>query len=80
MIISVYFVFSVVTCNNTAVDNTTRNPTTDTVNANTDVNYTCNDGYSHTGGDLNRICTGSGQLTGLPPICTRKLTSTFYEF
>jgi len=75
MIITVKFAFQVVTCNNTAVENTTRKPATDTVNANTVVTYTCTDGYSHTGGDFNRTCNGSGQLTGRPPICSRKLTS-----
>ena len=49
------------------------------MDAYTGVIFTCNDGYNHTGGDLVRTCNGSGQLTGRPPICTRKLRSTFYE-
>ena len=36
------------------------------------VEYTCDPGYTHTGGDLIRNCTIDGSLTGSPPVCTRK--------
>ena len=68
-------IFSAVTCNTSKIENATMYPDMDTVNANTTVIYNCSDGYTHTGGDLNRTCNGSGQWTGRPPICTGKLLS-----
>jgi len=66
--------FLAVTCNNTAVDNSIVDPAKDTVVVNATVTYTCNDGFTHTCGDLVRTCTGSGQMTGRPPICASKLS------
>ena len=60
-----------VICTNPAVDNSIRDPANDQVVVKTHVSYTCNYGYSHTGGDLVRTCNGSGQLIGNPPICSR---------
>ena len=67
-------IFLAVTCNNTAVDNSIVDPAKDTVVVNATVTYTCNDGFTHTCGDLVRTCTGSGQMTGSPPICASKLS------
>ena len=43
------------------------------VDYNSDVTYTCQDGYSHTAGDLTRTCKADGSLTGTTPFCTGKL-------
>ena len=43
------------------------------VDYNSNVTYTCEDGYSHTAGDLTRSCNADGSLTGSPPVCTSKL-------
>ena len=40
---------------------------------NTDVEYTCHPGYTHTEGDLIRTCLDDCSLTGSPPVCTSKL-------
>ena len=37
------------------------------------VTYTCEDGYSHTSGDLTRRCNADGSLTGTTPVCTSEL-------
>ena len=39
----------------------------------TDVEYTCDLGYTHTEGDIIRACKAEGSLTGSPPVCTSKL-------
>ena len=39
----------------------------------TDVEYTCDPGYTHMAGDLIRTCLDDGSLTGSPPVCTSKL-------
>ena len=39
----------------------------------TDVEYTCDPGYTHSAGDLIRTCKEDGSLTGSPPVCTSKL-------
>ena len=44
-----------------------------TVDYNSDVTYTCQDGYSHTAGDLTRTCKADGSLKGSSPVCTSKL-------
>ena len=38
----------------------------------TDVEYTCDPGYTHTAGDLIRTCLDDGSLTGTPPVCISK--------
>ena len=43
------------------------------VDYNSNVTYTCADGYSHTAGDLTRSCNADGSLTGTTPVCTSKL-------
>ena len=43
-----------------------------TIDYNSDVTYTCQDGYSHTTGTLTRSCKADGTLTGSPPVCTSK--------
>ena len=34
------------------------------------IEYICQTGYKHTGGELVRICQDDGVLSGEPPICT----------
>ena len=34
--------------------------------------YTCDNGYSPTGGDTQRVCTENGVWTGQEPSCARK--------
>ena len=61
--------FSVNTCTVPTVSNATPVPTS-TVDYNSMVTYTCQDGYSHTAGDLTRTCKSDGSLTGTTPECT----------
>ena len=46
---------------------------TSTVDYNSNVTYTCQDGYTHTAGDLTRTCKADSSLTGSSPVCTSKL-------
>ena len=39
---------------------------------NNTVEYDCEPGYTHEGGDLTRTCLDNGVLSGEPPICTGK--------
>ena len=43
------------------------------VDYSSDVTYICQDGHSHSGGDLTRRCEADGSLTGTTPVCTSKL-------
>ena len=52
---------------------------TSTIDYNTDVIYTCNTGYTNTGGNLTRTCRNDGQLTGTTPVCTSKLNKSDFE-
>ena len=47
------------------------------IDYNTDVEYTCDPGYTHTAGDLIRTCLDDGSLTGSPPVCTSKLQGEY---
>ena len=64
--------FSVNTCTVPTVINATPVPAS-TIDYNYTVTYTCQDGHSHTAGDLIRICKADGSLTGTTPVCTSKL-------
>jgi len=77
MLHTVYITSLAVFCTNPAVDNSIKDPAIDQVVVKTHVTYTCNYGYSHTGGDLVRTCNGNGQLTGNSPICSRKFLSSY---
>ena len=70
--ISLLLYFLVNTCTVPNVTNATPVPPS-TVDYNSDVTYTCQDGYSHTAGDLTRSCNADGSLTGTTPVCTSKL-------
>ena len=39
---------------------------------NSTIEYICETGYKHTGGELVRTCQDNGVLSGEPPICTGK--------
>ena len=60
------------TCTVPTVTNATPVPAS-SVDYNSNVTYTCEDGYSHTAGDLTRSCNADGSLTGTTPVCTSKL-------
>ena len=64
--------FSVNNCTVPTVQNTDPAPSS-TIDFNSDVTYTCQDGYSHTAGNLTRSCEADGTLTGSTPVCTSKL-------
>ena len=64
--------FSVNTCTVPTVTNATAVPAS-SVDYDSNVTYTCVDGYSHTAGDLTRSCNADGSLTGTPPVCTSEL-------
>ena len=44
-----------------------------TIQYNNNVTYSCDNGYSHSGGDLTRACRSDGSLSGSTPICNSKL-------
>ena len=67
-----FFIVSVNTCTVPNVTNATP-VLTSTVDYNSTVTYVCQDGYSHTAGDLTRTCNADGSLTGTTPVCTSKL-------
>ena len=60
------------TCTMPTVTNATPVPAS-SVDYDSNVTYTCEDGYSHTAGDLTRSCNADGSLTGTTPVCTSKL-------
>ena len=68
---SQFLYFSVNTCTVQTVTNATPVPAS-SVDYDSNVTYTCVDGYSHTAGDLTRICNSDGSLTGTTPVCTSK--------
>ena len=69
---SQFLYISVNTCTVPTVTNATPVPAS-SVDYNSNVSYTCADGYSHTAGDLTRSCSADGSLTGTTPVCTSKL-------
>ena len=68
---SIFILFSVDTCTVPGVPNSDQSSQS-TINYNTAVTYTCNTGYSNTGGQLTRTCLAGGSLTGDTPVCTSK--------
>ena len=64
--------FSVNTCTVPSVTNAIPVPPS-TVDYNSNIKYTCQDGYTHRAGDLTRTCKVDGSLTGSFPVCTSKL-------
>ena len=66
------FYFSVNTCTVPTVTNAAPVPAS-SVDYDSNVTYTCEEGYSHTAGDLTRSCNADGSLTGTPPVCTSEL-------
>ena len=64
--------FSVNICTVPNVTNATPVPAS-SVDYDSNVTYTCENGYSHTSGDLTRSCNADGSLTGTPPVCTSEL-------
>ena len=66
-----YLYISVNTCTVPNVTNATPVPPS-TVDYSSTVTYTCQDGYSHTAGDLTSSCNADGSLTGSSPVCTSK--------
>ena len=71
LIVSSYIV-SVNTCAVPTVTNATPVPAS-SVDYDSNVTYTCEDGYTHTAGDLTRSCNADGSLTGATPVCTSEL-------
>ena len=69
---SQFLYISVNTCTVPTVTNATPVPAS-TVDYNSNVTYTCADGYSHVAGDLTRSCNADGSITGTTPVCTSKL-------
>ena len=67
-----FLYISVNTCTVPTVTNATPVPAS-SVDYNSNVTYTCADGYSHTAGDLTRSCNADGSLTGTTPVCRGKL-------
>ena len=65
-------IFSAITCTVPTVDYANHNSQSSTIDYNTDIIYTCQPGYSHTGGNLTRSCKANGTMTGSTPVCTRK--------
>lgn len=35
------------------------------------ITYTCNDGYEHTDGTLDRKCKDTKRWDGIPPVCSK---------
>ena len=68
---SQYLYFSVNTCAVPTVINAIPVPAS-SVDYDSNVTYTCVDGYRHTAGDLTRSCNADGSLTGTTPVCTSK--------
>ena len=68
---SIFILFSVDTCTVPGVPNSDLSSQF-TIDYDTAVTYTCNTGYSNTGGQLTRTCLAGGSLTGDPPVCTSK--------
>ena len=64
--------FTVKNCTVPTVSNANPVPLS-TIDYNSEVTYTCQDGYSHTTGNLTRTCKADGSLTGTLPVCTSKL-------
>ena len=52
------------------VENADLRPDQPTFLVNDTVNYTCDTGYQHTAGDLNRTCLLNGTWTGDAPHCS----------
>ena len=68
--------FSVIKC--TVPDVAHAMPTPESmIDYDTDVEYTCDPGYTNTSGDLIRTSKEDGSLTGSPPVCTSKLTGEY---
>ena len=68
--------FSAIKCPVPDVAYATSNPES-MIDYNTDVEYTCDPGYTHTSGDLIRTCLDDGSLTGSAPVCTSKLQGEY---
>ena len=62
-------VFTVVQCR-TTVCHATSNPSDEYVDFNTEVEYTCAEGYTHASGDMTQKCQADGTLDGTGPVCT----------
>ena len=60
------------------VNNADQNPQSSTIDFNTDIIYTCQNGYSHTEGNLTRSCKADGSLTGITPVCTSKSAGSVF--
>ena len=63
--------YSVNTCTVPTVTNAIPVPPS-TVDYNSYVTYTCQDGYTHAAGNLTRTCKADCSLTGSSPVCTSK--------
>ena len=67
--------FLAVTCSASTVNNAIPDKTT--IDINTNVEYACDTGYTHSSGSLTRTCTTGGILSGEDPICTCKSNCLF---
>ena len=63
--------FIVVVCTAQDFSHSTKSSTEAQYNA--IVTYTCETGYEHTGGDLNRTCKADGSWSGDALVCSSKL-------
>lgn len=68
----ILILFTVKTCPALTVAHSTRIPASEPYNYNTQITYTCENGYESTGGSLQRTCLSSGSWSGDDPVCTGK--------
>ena len=67
-----FFIFLVVTCDDTETPTNGNMMTTDEFNIGSTAIFSCSHGYMLTGGDRIRRCNESGDWTGAQPSCTRR--------